>query len=42
MGHVAYMGRGDVRTRVLMRKPDGKRPLRRPICRWEDNTKIGF
>ena len=22
-----------------MRKPDGKRPHRRPRCRWEDNIK---
>ena len=34
--------RGGVPTRVLMGKPDGKRPLRRPKCRWEDNTKMGF
>jgi len=23
--------------RGLMEKPEGKRPLRRPRCRWEDN-----
>jgi hypothetical protein len=22
---------------ILVRKPKGKRPLRRPRCRWEDN-----
>jgi hypothetical protein len=26
--------------RVLVRKPEGKRPLGRPKRRWEDNTKI--
>jgi hypothetical protein len=25
--------------RVLVRKPEGKRPLGRPRCRWEDNFK---
>ena len=26
--------------RVLVRNPEGKRPLRRPRCRWEDNINI--
>jgi hypothetical protein len=26
--------------RVLEGKPEGKRPLGRPRCRWEDNVKI--
>jgi len=26
--------------RVLVRKPDWKRPIGRPRRRWEDNTKI--
>jgi hypothetical protein len=26
--------------RVLMRKPEGKRPLGRPWHRWEDNIKM--
>jgi len=26
--------------RVLMGKPVGKRPLRRPRCRWEDNINM--
>jgi hypothetical protein len=34
-GHVARMG--DV-FRVLVGKPEGKRPLGRPRRRWEDNT----
>ena len=38
-GHVARMGRGGV-NRVLMGKPEGKRPLGRPRHRWEDNIKM--
>jgi len=26
--------------RVLVEKPEGKRPLRRPRDRWEDNIKV--
>jgi hypothetical protein len=26
--------------RILVGKPEGKRPLGRPICRWEDNIKM--
>jgi len=40
MGHVARMGeRRDVYM-VLVGKPEGKRPLRRPRRRWEDNSKM--
>jgi hypothetical protein len=28
--------------RVLMGKPEGKRPFGRPRRRWEDNIKMGF
>jgi len=39
-GHVARMGeRRDV-YRVLVGKPEGKRPLGRPRGRWEDNIKM--
>jgi hypothetical protein len=33
---------GDVRSacKILVGKPEWKRPLRRPGCRWEDNIKI--
>jgi len=27
--------------RVLVRKPEGKKPLGRPRRRWEDNIKVG-
>jgi hypothetical protein len=26
--------------RILVGKPEGKRPLRRPRRRWEDNIKV--
>ena len=39
-GHVARMGeRRDV-YRVLVGKPEGKRPVGRPRGRWEDNIKM--
>jgi hypothetical protein len=34
------MGEGRVVHRVLVGKPEGKRPLGRPRHRWEDNIKI--
>jgi len=35
---------GDTRGvyRVLVRKPEGKRPLGKPRRRWEDNNKLGL
>jgi hypothetical protein len=33
-GHVASMGEGRGVYRVLVRKPEGKRPLGRPRLRW--------
>ena len=39
-GHVARMGEGRVVHRVLVGKPEGKRLLRRPRRRWEDNNKM--
>jgi len=39
-GHVARMGENRVVQRVLVGKPEGKRPLGRPRRRWEDNIKI--
>jgi len=35
-GHVAHMGERRCVYRVLVGKPDGKRPLGRPRRRWED------
>jgi len=39
-GHVARMGERRAVYRVLVGKPEGKRPLRRPRRRWEDNIKM--
>jgi hypothetical protein len=39
-GHVARMGEGRVVYRVLVGKPEGKRPLGRPRLRWEDNIRL--
>ena len=47
VGHVAHMGERRVIYRVLVGKPEGKRPLGRPRLRWEDNImmdlqEVGF
>jgi hypothetical protein len=39
-GHVRHIGEGRVVYRVLVGRPEGKRPLERPRRRWEDNIKI--
>jgi len=39
-GHVARMGEGRGVHRVLVGKPEAKRPLGRRRRRWEDNIKI--
>ena len=39
-GHVALMGDRRGVLRVLVGKPEGKRPLGRPRPRWEDNIKM--
>ena len=38
-GHVARMWEGRGVLRVLVGKPEGRRPLGRPRHRWEDNIK---
>jgi hypothetical protein len=38
--HVACMGEGRGVYRVLVGRPEGKRPLGRPSCRREDNSKM--
>jgi hypothetical protein len=40
VGHVVGMGEERSVYRVLVEKPEGKRPMGRPSCRWEDNTKM--
>ena len=39
-GHVARMGERRGVYRVLVGRPEGKRPLGRPWRRWEDNIKM--
>ena len=39
-GHVVRSGERRGLYGVLMGKPEGKRPLWRPRCRWEDNIKV--
>ncbi|KAJ4447736.1 hypothetical protein ANN_09744 [Periplaneta americana] len=39
-GHVARMGESRNAYRVLVGRPEGKRPLERPRRRWEDNIKM--
>jgi hypothetical protein len=38
--HVVHMGEDRGVHRVLVGKPEGKRPLERPRRRWEDNIKM--
>jgi hypothetical protein len=40
VGHVARMGEGSGVYRVLVGRPEGKKPLGRPRRRWEDNIKM--
>jgi len=39
-GHVARMGEDRVVYRVLVGKPEGRRPLGRPRCRWVYNIRM--
>jgi hypothetical protein len=39
-GHVARMEEGSGVYRVLVGRPEGKRPLGRPKRRWQDNIKM--
>jgi hypothetical protein len=39
-GHVARMGKGRGVYRVLVGRPEGKRPTGRPRRGWEDNIKL--
>jgi hypothetical protein len=36
------MGEGRGVYRILIGRPEGKRPLETPRRRWEDNVKMGF
>jgi hypothetical protein len=39
-GHVARMGAKRNAYRILMVKLEGKRPVRRPGCKWVDSVKV--
>jgi hypothetical protein len=39
-GHVARMGKERKVYKVLVVKPEGKRPLERPRRRWEDGIRV--
>jgi hypothetical protein len=41
-GHVAQMGEKRNAHRILVGKPEGKRPLGRPRRRWMDNIKMNL
>jgi hypothetical protein len=41
-GHVAWMGEMRNACRILVGKPEGKRPLGRPRRKWVDNIKMGW
>jgi hypothetical protein len=38
-GHVTRMGEVRNVYKILVGKPEGKRPFGKPRCRWEHNTK---
>jgi hypothetical protein len=40
--HVTRMGAKMNAYRILVGKPEGKRPLGRPSCRWVDSIKMDF
>jgi hypothetical protein len=40
--HVALMGERRGVYSFLVGKPEGKRPMGRTRCRWEDNIKVDF
>jgi hypothetical protein len=39
-GHVARMGEERKVYKYLVRKPEGKRPLGRPMCIWENGIRM--
>jgi hypothetical protein len=41
-GNVACMGEMRNAYNILVGKPEGKRPLRRPRRRWENNITVDF
>jgi hypothetical protein len=41
-GHVPRMGQLRNAYKIFIGKPEGKRSLERPRCRWEDNININL
>jgi hypothetical protein len=41
-GHVTCIEERRVEYRVLMGRPEGRRPLVRHVHKWEDNIKMDF
>jgi hypothetical protein len=41
-GRVARMGEGRGAYRILVRRPQGRKPFGRPRRRWEDNIKTNL
>jgi hypothetical protein len=39
-GHVTQMGEKRNAYRLLVGRPEGKKPLGRPRCRWVDNIRM--
>jgi hypothetical protein len=39
-GHIACMGEMINACKILVGKPEGKRPLGRLRCRWKDNIRM--
>jgi hypothetical protein len=42
VGHVTCVRERRGAYRFLVGKPEGKRPLGRPSCRWENNIKMNL
>jgi hypothetical protein len=40
VGYVGRIVRGGTHIRIIVRKPEGKRPLGRPRRRWVDNIEM--
>jgi hypothetical protein len=40
VGYVVRMGEVRGAHNILVGRPEGRRPLERPRCRWEDNIKM--
>jgi hypothetical protein len=41
-GHVERIGEIIIVYKIFVSKPEGRKPLRRPCCRWEHNFKINL